>query len=220
MFDPSNLTAALPELLAGAGNTVGLAAVAMLLSWVVGAIVVVGLLVPVALWRRVAGIYVSFMRGTPALVQLFLIFFALPMLGIKVPPFLAAAITLGMNSGAYVAEILRAGLVSLPPGQAEAAEALGMSRRHVWTRILLPQAVRVSLPSLTNELTLLVKTTPLASVVAVTELTFAGQIVVARTFEPTEVLLAVALAYFLLNQAIVLGSGLLERRLQPAGGRR
>lgn len=217
MVDLTNLAAALPELSQGAANTVGLAVCAMLLSWVVGAIVSVGLLAPVATWRRVAAVYVSFMRGTPALVQLFLIFFALPLVGIKVPPFLAAAITLGMNSGAYVAEILRSGLQSLPPGQAEAAEVMGMSLRHVWARILFPQAIRVSLPSLTNELTLLVKTTPLASVVAVTELTFAGQIVVARTFEPTEVLLAVALAYFLLNQAIVLASGALERRLHPAG---
>lgn len=217
MIDLTNLTAALPELLRGAGNTVGLAICAMLLSWVVGTIVAVGLIAPVATWRRVASIYVSFMRGTPALVQLFLIFFALPLIGIKVPPFLAAAITLGMNSGAYVAEILRSGLQSLPAGQIEAAEAMGMSRRHVWTRILLPQAIRVSLPSLTNELTLLVKTTPLASVVAVTELTFAGQIVVARTFEPTEVLLSIALVYFVINQAIVLASGALERRLQPTG---
>lgn len=220
MIDLTNLIAALPELLQGAGNTVGLAICAMLLSWLVGTIVAVGLISPVAVWRRVAAIYVSFMRGTPALVQLFLIFFALPLIGVKVPPFLAAAITLGMNSGAYVAEILRSGLQSLPPGQVEAAQAMGMSRRHIWTRILLPQATRISLPSLTNELTLLVKTTPLASVVAVTELTFAGQIVVARTFEPTEVLLAVALAYFLLNQAIVLVSGSVERRLQPAGGGR
>lgn len=220
MFDPNNFIAAFPELTAGAANTIGLTIAAMLLSWLVGTIVALGLLAPVALWRRVAAVYVSFMRGTPALVQLFLIFFALPLMGIKVPPFLAAAITLGMNSGAYVAEILRAGLVSLPAGQAEAAEALGMSRRHVWSRVLLPQAVRVSLPSLTNELTLLVKTTPLASVVAVTELTFAGQIVVARTFEPTEILLALALAYFVLNQAIVVAAGVLERRLQPLGGDR
>ena len=216
MFDLTNLTAALPELLRGAGTTVSLAACAMLLSWAVGIIVATGLIAPAAAWRRAATVYVSFMRGTPALVQLFLIFFALPLIGVKVPPFLAAAITLGMNSGAYVAEILRSGLQSLPVGQVEAAEAMGMSRRHVWTRVLLPQAIRVSLPSLTNELTLLVKTTPLASVVAVTELTFAGQIVVARTFEPTEVLLAVALAYFLLNQSIVLTSNLIERGLQPA----
>lgn len=220
MFDPANFIAAFPELTAGAANTIGLTIAAMLLSWLVGAIVALGLLAPVALWRRVAAVYVSFMRGTPALVQLFLIFFALPLMGIKVPPFLAAAITLGMNSGAYVAEILRAGLVSLPAGQAEAAEALGMSRRHVWSRVLLPQAIRVSLSSLTNELTLLVKTTPLASVVAVTELTFAGQIVVARTFEPTEILLALALAYFVLNQAIAIAAGVLERRLQPVGGDR
>ncbi len=217
MFDPANLLPALPELARGFGITVTLSLSAMVLSWVFGAVVVVGLLSSAALPRRAAALFVSFMRGTPALVQLFLVFFALPLIGIHVPPFVAAAITLGLNSGAYVAEILRGALGSLHPGQAEAAEALGFPKWRTWTRVLLPQAVRIGLPSLTNELTLLVKTTPLASVVAVTELTFAGQIVVARTFEPIEVLLTVALSYLLLNLTLTLLAGRLEKRLHPAG---
>ncbi|WOI57895.1 amino acid ABC transporter permease [Palleronia sp. LCG004] len=219
MLDLANLQAALPELAHGLYMTVMLSGCAMVLSWLFGTALVVCLLSPAALPRRAAAILVSFLRGTPALVQLFLVFFTLPLAGIKVPPFTAAAVTLGLNSGAYVAEILRGGLGSLPSGQAEAAEALGFPRWRIWTRVLLPQAVRVSLPSLVNELTLLVKTTPLASVVAVTELTFAGQIVVARTFEPTEVLLAVALAYILLNLALTDLAARLDRRLAPAGGR-
>ncbi|MDB5529854.1 MAG: polar amino acid transporter permease [Devosia sp.] len=213
MFDPARLIAALPELANGATNTVMLTFCSALLSWVVGSVIVVGLLSPVALWRRAGRVYVSFMRGTPALVQLFLVFFALPMIGVHVPPFIAASITLGLNSGAYVAEILRGALLAIPAGQIEAAEALGMRKAALWRRILLPQGIRIALPSLTNELTLLLKTTPLASVVAVTELTFAGQIVIARTFEPAEVLLAVALGYIVVSQALVLGARALERHL-------
>ena len=213
MFDPARLIAALPELANGAANTVMLTLCAALLSWVVGSVIVIGLLSPVAFWRRAGRVYVSFMRGTPALVQLFLVFFALPLIGVHVPPFIAASITLGLNSGAYVAEILRGALLSIPAGQVEAAEALGMRKASLWRRVLLPQGVRIALPSLTNELTLLLKTTPLASVVAVTELTFAGQIVIARTFEPAEVLLAVALGYIVVSQALVQGARALERRL-------
>ncbi|WP_102225382.1 amino acid ABC transporter permease [Acidimangrovimonas sediminis] len=220
MSELSNLLPALPELARGFAITIALSLCAMVVSWVVGAIVLVVRLSPVAPLRILATIFISFMRGTPALVQLFLIFFTLPMIGIKVPPFVAASITLGLNSSAYVAEILRGGLGSLHPGQAEAAEALGMRSWRIWTRVLLPQAVRVSLPSITNELTLLVKTTPLASVVAVTELSFAGQIIIARTFQPTAVLLSIAAAFLVLNLILTSLAGLLERRFDIAGDRR
>ncbi len=213
MVDLSRLGAALPELAHGAINTIGLTACAALVSWA-GGIAIVMFVLSGSRWLRWAGrIYVSFMRGTPALIQLFIIFFTLPMIGLTMPPFMAAALTLGLNSAAYVAEILRAAILAIPPGQMEAAEAVGMRRRDRWRRIILPQAFSASLPALTNELTLLLKTTPLASVVAVTELTFAGQIIVARTFEPTEVLLSVGLGYIIVAQLLVQVSRHFERRV-------
>jgi polar amino acid transport system permease protein len=213
MLDLTRLAAALPELAAGALNTVGLTACAALVSWVGGVLVVMAVLSHNGWIRRTGRLYVSFMRGTPALIQLFIIFFALPMLGLRISPFLAAGLTLGLNSAAYVGEILRAAILAVPPGQIEAGTMIGMRQRARWRRIVLPQAVATSLPALTNELTLLLKTTPLASVVAVKDLTFAGQIIVARTFEPTEVLLAVALGYIVVAQGLLQISRYLERRV-------
>lgn len=212
MFSLDRLIAALPELASGAATTLALTLCAALVSWAGGVAVAALQLAPVAAARWAGRLYVSFMRGTPALVQLFIVFFALPMLGIKVPPFVAAALTLGLNSAAYVGEILRAGLKAIPAGQIEAAQAIGMARLDIWHRVRLPQAVSLSLAPLANELTLLLKTTPLASVVAVTDLTFAGQIVVARTFQPVEVLAAVAVAYILAGQILLQTARWLERR--------
>ena len=217
MFSLDRLVAALPELAGGAATTVALTLCAALVSWLGGIAVGALQLSPLAPARWAARLYVSFMRGTPALVQLFIIFFALPLLGIKVPPFVAAALTLGLNSAAYVGEILRAGLAAVPTGQIEAAEAIGMSRLDIWRRVRLPQAISLSLAPLANELTLLLKTTPLASVVAVTDLTFAGQIIVARTFQPVEVLTAVAVAYVLAGQSLLQTARWLERRSQGRG---
>lgn len=108
---------------------------------------------------------------------------------------LAAALTLGLNSGAYTAEIVRGNLRVITPGQYEAATALGMAPWRIALRIALPQMLKASLPALINEFTILLKTTPLASVVAVTELTYAGQMVIARTYTSTQVMLLVSVGY-------------------------
>src|SRR6202521_1792569 len=117
-----------------------------------------------------ARLYISFMRATPSLVQLFVLFFALPLVGLGGRPMLAAALALGLNSGAYTAEILRGNMRVVTAGQFEEGVAIGMSRWRIWTRIAHPQTLTASLPALINEFTILLKTTPLASVVAVTEL--------------------------------------------------
>jgi polar amino acid transport system permease protein len=148
-----------------------------------------------AAFRWAARLYISFMRGTPSLVQLFMLFFALPLIGLGGRPMLAAALALGLNSGAYTAEILRGNLRVVSAGQVEAAIALGMPAWRIWMRISLPQILRASLPALINEFTILLKTTPLASVVAVTELTYAGQLVIARTYTSGQVMLLVSAGY-------------------------
>jgi polar amino acid transport system permease protein len=212
MFSASRLIEAMPELISGAGMTLALTAVSAAISACVGLTVMLLQFSAFRPLQWIARLYVSFMRGTPALVQLFLIFFSLPMLGLKLAPFWAASITLGLNSGAYVGEILRSAVLALPIGQRESALAIGMSRVRIWQRVLLPQATTTSLPALANELTILLKTTPLASVVAVTELTFAGQIVVARTFEPVEVLSAVAIGYIAASFLLIRIARNLERQ--------
>lgn len=152
-------------------------------------------LAPLVPLRWLARLYISFMRGTPALVQLFLVFFSLPLLGLGGRPILAAALTLGLNSGAYTAEILRGNLAVVTRGQIEAATALGMAPWRIATRIVMPQVLKASFPALVNEFTILLKTTPLASVVAVTELTYAGQLVIARTYTSTQIMLLVSIGY-------------------------
>ena len=158
--------------------------------------------------------YVSIMRGTPLLVQLFVVFFGLPLLGIKGQAFLAAALAIGLNSGAYTTEILRAGIQNVPVGHLEAAASIGMSRLRTWTRVVFPQAFTVSLPALTNEFTIVLKSTPLASVVAVTELTYAGVLIQARAFSAIEIFLPIAIGYIAIALSFTQLARWLERRLR------
>lgn len=166
----------------------------------------------VAPLRWLAHVYISFMRGTPSLVQLFMVFFALPLIGLGGRPMLAAALTLGLNSGAYTAEILRGNMRVVTRGQIEAATALGLTPWRIALRIALPQMLKASVPALVNEFTILLKTTPLASVVAVTELTYAGQMVIARIYTSTQIMMLVSVGYL----AVVLPVIWLGRRLQRA----
>jgi polar amino acid transport system permease protein len=210
-------------LASGLANTALLCGMALVVSAIAGH---AGLCLRLSDWpptRALGWLYVSLMRGTPSLVQLFVLFFALPLVGLGGHPMLAAVLAIGLNSGAYVAEILRANLSVVGPGQREAADALGMAPVRVWRRIIGPQVWRAALPALVNEFTILLKTTPLASVVGVTELSFAGQMVSARTFQPSQVLLIVALSYLILTLPVVALARALERRLHhpsqrsPAG---
>ncbi|TDV39188.1 polar amino acid transport system permease protein [Paraburkholderia caballeronis] len=162
--------------------------------------------------RIAARLYIGFMRGTPSLVQLFLVFFALPLIGLGGRPMLAAALTLGLNSGAYTAEILRGNMRVVTRGQIEAATALGMAPWRIALRIALPQMLKASVPALVNEFTILLKTTPLASVVAVTELTYAGQMVIARIYTSSQIMLLVSVGYL----AVVLPVIWLGRHLRRA----
>ena len=216
MFEISRVVDAWPLLAKGAWVTVQLTLAATALSLVVGTLSAMLQLSRFRAGYWVSRVYVSAMRGTPLLVQLFVVFFGLPFLGIRGQAFLAAVIAIGLNSGAFVSEILRAAVLNVPRGQLEAAEAVGMSRWQVWRRVILPQAFVTSLPALTNEFTILLKATPLASVVAVTELTYAGQLVIARTFEPVEILLTVAAAYV----AFVLCLSQVSRRMESRFARR
>lgn len=211
------LSAGLPELAAGAVTTVLLTVAAATVSLLVGSAVAGLRLGGNGAVAALARLYVSFMRGTPALVQLLLVFFGLPLVGLGGHPFWAAAAAIGLNSAAYVSEILRANILAIPAGQSEAAEAVGLSRTRFWSRVVLPQAFRSALPALTNEVTLLLKTTPLASVVAVTELTFSGQMIIARTYEAGRTLALVTIGYLILSVAITRSSAAMERRWAARG---
>ena len=214
MFNLDLFYESVPILASAAIVTVELTVCSVVLSLVFGTLSVMLQLsnIPGGYW--LSRTYVSIMRGTPLLVQLFVVFFGLPLLGIKGQAFLAAAVAIGLNSGAYTTEILRAAVQNVPEGQIEAARAMGMSTRQIWFRVILPQAFVVSLPALTSEFTIVLKSTPLASVVAVTELTYAGVVIQARAFSAVEIFLPIAVGYVLIALSFTQVSRWLERRFR------
>ncbi|MGE0238689.1 MAG: amino acid ABC transporter permease [Parvibaculaceae bacterium] len=155
-----------------------------------------------ARWRPVrflARLYISFVRGTPLLVQIFLVYYALPGLtGIDLRPFTAGVLALSLNSGAFAAEIIRGGLTRISPGQYEAADALGLPRFVTWFKVILPQVVRLILPPLVNEFTLLVKASTLLSVITVVDLTRTAQNIMNITYRPVEAFIIAAALYFVM----------------------
>jgi His/Glu/Gln/Arg/opine family amino acid ABC transporter permease subunit len=166
---------------------------------------------PVIRWFVAA--YVDFIRGTPLLIQIFLVFFALPMVGIRFDEFAAGVVALSLNAAAFVAEVVRGGVGSIERGQSEAAKAIGMRHRQILVYILLPQAYRQMIPPLTNELISLVKNSSLLSVISVYELTRAGQAIISVHFVPFEIYTLLALYYYVLIKALSWLSVQLERRL-------
>jgi len=183
------------------------------LGLVIGALICAAALSRLSWLRRFAALWVSFLRGVPLLVQLLLVYYLLPVIGINVPALVAAVLTVGICSSAYVSEIWRGAIIALPPGQAEAAKAIGMGPRDIWTRIILPQAAKISLPALINEMILLVKASSLVSVVGILEVTRASQAQAATTFRPLEVYLAAACIYLVINLCLAALGRYLEHRM-------
>lgn len=212
MFDLQLLLDSVPPLAAAALVTAQVTIVAAMLSLVLGTLSAMLQMSAVTGGYGLSRAYVSAMRNTPLMVQLMVVFFGLGALGIKGQAFLAGALAIGLNSGAYTTEILRAAVMNVPKGHVEAAEAIGMSRLQIWRRVILPQAFFVSLPALTNEFTIVMKSTPLVAVVGVVDLAFAGRIIQTRTGHPLEIYLPMALFYLLIALVFTQLSRWLERR--------
>jgi len=158
-------------------------------------------------------IFVSAIRGTPLLVQLFIIFYGLPNIGVNLDPFISAVIAFILNVGAYGSEIIRASILSIPKGQWEAAHTIGMSRWTALRRIILPQAARVSVPPLSNSFISLVKDTSLASLVLVAELFRKAQEIAARTYDFLLLYVEAALIYWVICFVLSLVQVVIEKRL-------
>ncbi len=161
--------------------------------------------------------YIWVIRGTPLLVQLYVLFYGLPDLGILLPPFPAAVIVFALNEGAYAAETIRAALEAVPEGQIEAGYCIGMSYPQVVRRILLPQAMRTAVPPLSNEVIAMVKDTSLAANITVAEMFMATQRIIARTYEPLALYIEVALLYLLFSTLLTKLQKILENRLNARG---
>lgn len=162
--------------------------------------------------------YIDFFRGTPLLVQIFLVYFGIPML-LKwqtMPDnyqYTAGILAMGLNSGAYIAEIFRAGIQSIDRGQSEAARSLGMTQVQALRYVILPQAFKRTIPPLGNEFIALLKDSSLLSIIAIQELFYTGKIIVGRTYQPLPMYLAVALYYLVMTQLIAQWVAYMERRL-------
>ncbi|MBD9417383.1 cystine ABC transporter permease [Pseudomonas sp. PDM16] len=203
----------LPFLLKGALWTVVLSLGGMFFGLLLG--FGLALLRLYAYWplQWLARIYVSFFRGTPLLVQLFMIYYGLPQLGIQLEPLTAALIGFSLNMGAYTSEILRAAIASIDRGQWEAAASIGMGRAQTLYRAILPQAARTALPPLGNSFISLVKDTALAATIQVPELFRQAQLITARTFEIFTMYLAAALIYWVLASILAHFQARLEARV-------
>jgi len=213
MFSFQTIIDNLPVLIASARYTLLISGAGCLLGLIIGALICAAGVSRSKPARAFAGVYVSFFRGVPLLIQLLLAFYLLPLVGVNVPALVAAILTVGLCAAAYISEILRGALNAIPRGQAEAAVAVGLLPRHIWTRILLPQALKISMPALVNELILLVKASSLVTVVGIVEITRMSQSIASATYRPLEIYLSAAFLYLAINLVIAAFGRNLERRL-------
>lgn len=210
-FDLTYTIDALPRLLEGATVTVQVALLAFTFSITLGTIIV--LTRTTLNWRILNGIiaiYISFIRGTPLMIQIFLVYYVLPVTGLNLGAFTSGILAITLNSAAFVSEILRGGLTSVPKGQFEAAKSLGVSGFALWGRVILPQTFIASIPPLVNEFTQVLKATALLSIITVVELLRVSQQIYSSNYHPVEILSGAFIIYFLLCFFVSRGSVLLE----------
>ena len=202
-----------PLLLLGAGVTIKITAMSVAVGVIIGLFVGIARICRIKPLEWLAAIYVDFFRGTPLLVQIFLVYFALPVItGQRIDPYVAAIGACGINSGAYVAEIFRAGIQSIDNGQMEAGRSLGMTWTQTMRYIIVPQAFKRVIPPLGNEFIALLKDSSLVSVIGFEELTRRGQLIIAKTYGSLEIWISVAIVYLVMTLTISRFVAYLEKR--------
>lgn len=217
-LDFSPVWAGWADLLRGALVTVEITACALSLGCMLGLLVGIGRLNPRRRWLyAVCTAYVSLIRGTPLLVQLFILFFGLPHFGLLLPAFLCGVLGLGVYSGAYVSEIVRGAIQSIDRGQTLAAQSLGMTPSVAMRQIVLPQAVVRMIPPLGNEFIALIKNSALVSLLTIHDVMHEGQKIISVSYRSLEVYLAIALVYFVLTGTVTLVLRHWEQKLRQGG---
>lgn len=207
-----------PSLLQGIVMTAVVSSAAILIGAVPALGLAFGLLSKNRFLRTGSALYRSFWRGTPILVQLLIVFYLLPLIGLNVPPVLAAILALALNTTAFQAEIYRAGLSAIPPGQIEAARMLGIGTSAIRRRILVPQTIRLVLPAIVSEIVIIIKNSSFVSVIAVTEVTRVSQQMASNSFRPLESYIAAGVIYLIICSLVALTGLAIERRLARRGG--
>lgn len=200
-------------LLPGLKMTIPLTIIAFAIAMVIATVTALVQFANIAVLKNIARFYIWIIRGTPLLVQLFVVFYGLPNIGILIDPFPAAVLVFSINEGAYCAETIRAALESVPAGQMEAGLCCGLSYLQIIRRIILPQAMRTAFPPLSNSLIAMVKDTSLAANITVTEMFMATQRIVARTYEPLALYIEVGLVYLMFSTVLTKLQRIGEKRL-------
>lgn len=209
VFTPGNLR----RLALGARITIMVTVLAGVFGLLLGLLSALGRMSSVRLLRVVAGAYIEFFRGTPLLVQLFIIYFGLPQLTFvdPLPAYWAGVVGLSLYAGAYFSEIIRGAFMAIPKGQSEAAATLGLKPFQTYRFVLIPQATRIAIPALGNQFISLIKDSTLVSVITVPDLLLEARNVISRTFQPMTVYLGIAFVYLVLSNLAAVGVGFLER---------
>jgi len=203
-----------PSLLSGLGVTIEIAVISLILAVILGIVLGIFSISTSKILKSIATTYIYIVRGTPLMVQaLFLYFGVGQALGIRFDPMVAGIITLTVNASAYMAEIFRGGIQAVDHGQMEAARSLGLSYSKAMRKVVLPQAVKIMIPSILNQFIVTLKDTSILTVISIRELTSAGQIIIARNFKSLEMYAIVACMYFIVITLLTLASRYIERRL-------
>ncbi|HLC06706.1 MAG TPA: amino acid ABC transporter permease [Candidatus Babeliales bacterium] len=202
-----------PVLLQGLVVTLQIAAAGCCIGLVLGTILALMQTSHNTLLRLFVNVYVVIIRGTPMLIQILCAYFLLPQIGIHIPAFWTAIIAIGLNSAAYISQVIRSGISSVGIGQVEAAKVLGFSTADTIRYIVLPQALRTTLPALGNEFVTLIKDSALASLIGVSELTKQANFVKSKTFDAITVYFAVAILYLILTSTVSFLVARLEKRM-------
>jgi His/Glu/Gln/Arg/opine family amino acid ABC transporter permease subunit len=213
MIDLNLIIEYLPVLLQGLIVTLEIAAIACCIGLVLGTILALMQTSHNAILRSIVAVYVVIIRGTPMLIQILCAYFLLPQIGIIIPAFWTAIIAIGLNSAAYISQVMRSGIASVGRGQIEAAKVLGFSTPDTIRYIILPQALRTTLPALGNEFVTLIKDSALASLIGVAELTKQANFVKSKTFDAITVYFAVAILYLILTSTVSFFVARLEKRM-------
>ncbi|WP_156877642.1 amino acid ABC transporter permease [Shimazuella kribbensis] len=216
MLDFTLVQKYIPFLIKASWVTLEISILSILIGLILGLVIVLMKISSIKPLSLFADFYIWVLRGTPMLVQLFLVYFGLPQLGIELSPFLASLIALGMNAGAYMAEIFRGGIQSIPKGQMEAALSLGMDYPTIMRRIILPQAFRVSIPGIGNESITLLKDSSLASLVTVSELMMTSQRFASSNYAFIEFYITAAIFYLIMTTLLTFVLRRIESKLAVA----
>jgi polar amino acid transport system permease protein len=212
-LDLNFIIKSMPFLLEGSIMTVQLTVITLVLGTILGIITALFKLTKNIFLRTLSTLYTWIFRGTPMILQLFFFYYALPMMGVNLTPFTAAVIGLSLNCGAYMAEIIRGGILSVDKGQFEASKALGFTYLQTMSKIILPQTLRIIIPPVGNEFITMLKDTSLVSTIAMVELMRSAVQISSTTFKYTEMLLAAAFLYLVMTTIFTSAFSFLEKKL-------